>query len=344
MAKKNDTSIARAGFSDDLGAKRSHKTFTILPSKIMSNHERNYARAPVYSLAAELPELVDHPALESKQLCFTRAEVLARVESLRANNQRLPIKVWRTNTHAAYVAEGFLRHIAALYMEVTGELAQHPGLRDGLRCEAEEQPKTPEGQVQAAWSNHAENADRKSTTPIDDAWLCKRLIAMQVPRAEIAARLGQNRGKETVSERTIDRLLQLLTLSIDTQLAVHEGRKTVAEALGEASKRGEGTARGQNPGIQRRAMRRRKPDNRPDQPLSPEQTDMLMDVVNGDLVLADVTDPLVKQWAKYLDAPTQPREPKTERKKRPRKPGETPEVEPPAPEQDTTPTQEASAS
>lgn len=319
-AKRKGTSIGRAGFATDVGAKRSYKAFTILPSKIKANHDNNYARAAIYSLAEQLPELADHPALESERVCFTRDEVLERVASFQANSQRTAIKVWRTNTHVAYVAEGYLRHLAALFMEVTGELAKVSDMRDGLRCEAEEQPKSPEDQVAAAWSNHAENADRKATSPIDDAWLCKRLTAMQVPRDEIAKRLGtRKRGdkrKQGVSKRTVDRLLSLLALPIDVQLAVHEGRVTVSAALKDASKKGQGTARGSNGGVSRRAIRRRSPNNRPSTKLTPEQIDELVDAMIGDKPIAEASDAVAK-WLSYLDAPKPPREPKKPRKKAP---------------------------
>lgn len=322
-AKKSDNSIARAGFAEDVGAQRSYKAFTILPSRIKANHENNYARAAVYSLAVELPELAGHPALESERVCFTRAEVMERAESFKQNNQRQAIKVWRTGTHVPYVAEGYLRHLAALFMEVTGALADVSEMRAGLRCEAEEQPKTPEAQVAAAWSNHAENADRKATTPIDDAWLCKRLFAMHVPMEEIQARLGGSRGKDRVSKRTIERLLQLLSLPIALQLDVHEGRKTVMQALGKASDEGLGSSRGADPGVKRARMRRRKPDDRPKKGLShAEQLDVLVDVLIGDKTVAEINDEQVKEWITYLNAPPEPREPQTQRKKKPAKPGE----------------------
>jgi hypothetical protein len=315
MAAKKHTSIARVGFADEVAAARNYGAFKILPSHIRSNHANNYARASIYTLAVELPELAGHPALESEQICFTRAEVLARAESFRANNQRTAIKVWRTSTHVPYVGEGYLRHLAALYLEVTGGLAEIADMKTGLRCEAEEQPRSPEEQIAAAWSNHAENADRKDTSPIDDAWLCKRLLTMQVSRDDIAARLH-------VSKRTVDRLLSLLALPIDTQLAVHEGRATVIKALSDASAKGQGNARGSNGGVARKAMRRRNRDDRPTERLTPAQIDALVDIVSGDVLEVDVEDANVLAWARYLNAPPAPREPKTTRKKAGPKPGE----------------------
>lgn len=311
--KKKDSSIARAGFDDGLDAKRSYKAFTILPSKIKANHENNYARAAVYSLAEQLPELANHPALESERVCFTRAEVLERAASLRTNGQRTAIKIWRTNTHAAYVAEGYLRHLAALFLEVAGELTDD--LTHGIRCEAEEQPKSPEAQIAAAWSNHAENADRKQTTPIDDAWLCKRLTAMQVGRDDIAARLG-------ISKRSVDRKLALLGYPIDVQLAVHEGRLTESNAHKQASERGQGNARGGNPGPSRKAIRRRQPDARPSKGLKAAALDEFIDFIAGDKGLAELTDETAREWASYVNAPAPPREPKQQRKKAALKPGE----------------------
>lgn len=317
MSKPRGTSIAVAGFAEEVGASKSHKAFTILPSKIFADHGNNYARAAIYSLTEQLPELVGCKALKSAQICFTRDEVLARVASFTANKQRQAIKVWRTNTHVPYVSEGYLRHLAALFMEVTGALADVPEMKHGLRCEAEEQPKTPEAQVVAAWSNHAENADRKATSPIDDAWLCKRLITMQVSREDIAARLG-------ISKRSVDRKLALLGFPIDVQLAVHEGRLTESQAHAQASERGQGNARGALPGINRRAMRRRNRDDRPKAKLSPEQVDALIDLINGDATVGDITDETVLTWLRYADAPALPREPKASKRAAPPKPGEQP--------------------
>jgi len=169
--------------------------------------------------------------------------------------------------------------------------------------------------VSAAWGNHAENDHRKDTTAIDDAWLCKRLLAMQVPTEEIAARLG-------LSKRSIDRKLALLGYPIDVQLAVHEGRLTESNAHKQASERGQGNARGTNGGINRKAIRRRNPEDRPARKLTPEQVDALIDVLVGDKLPTEIDDETVAEYVRYLDAPAAPREPKTERKKPAPKPGE----------------------
>lgn len=247
VEKKSDASISRAGFDEDTGAKKCHSSFRIMPSKIRADHYNdNHDRAAMYSLADELPELAKHPAFADDRFCFKRHEVLQRAESFKKNGQQEPLKVFRSNTHKADVAAGFLRHAAGLFLEVTGQLDDAPGLRDGLRCDAEERPKD---QLAEVGKNTAEN-ESKDRTPIDRAWLCRRYKQLGKTTEEIGQLLVPQ-----VDKRVVDRYLQLLNLTPQEQLDIHEGRLAYSKALDKQSKKGKGTAKGERPGAKHKLMR-----------------------------------------------------------------------------------------
>lgn len=260
MAKKSEPksiegSISRAGFAEQVDASRVHRTFKVMPSAITAKHSNNHDRAPLYSRAVELPELADHPAFGGEDaFCFTRAEVLARAESFTKHGQEMAVRFDRTATGLCSLSAGYLRHAAALYLEVTGKLKDcapngaGDKLSDGLLGLAADAPKTLEGQVAAVWHSAAEN-ERKSTTPIDLAWKIRRLSQLQVPMSEVCARLG-------ISQSTATNHLRLLTLPVATQLAVHEGKLSYVKALRDASERGEGSTTGPRSGVPVKAMRR----------------------------------------------------------------------------------------
>ncbi len=300
---KADASISRAGIE---GAKRNHNAFAMPPSLMVARHRDNHDRAPMYSLAVELPELAGHPAFgpkdedESDLFCFSRADVLARAASFRLNGQEQRIRVARSATGRAVVTAGYLRHAAALYLEITGELAACPGMADGLRFDGVAQASSPEQQVEAVWHSSAEN-ERKQATAIDVAWKCKRLVALQVPRAEIAERLGLSKGH-------VDRLLSLLALPVATQLAVHEGRLTMQRALSRASVAGEGTAKGPRAGVRhtsiRRALEHVAARPVPPKSLSPDDVLTLARIISGESIDSDAElSDAVREWSDWLDAP-----------------------------------------
>lgn len=253
--KPIEGSISRAGFADKVDASRVHRTFKVLPSAIIAKHSNNHDRAPLYSRAVELPELADHPAFGGEDaFCFTRVEVLARADSFTKHGQEMAVRFDRTATGLCSLSAGYLRHAAALYLEVTGKLKDcapngaGDKLADGLLGLAADAPKTLEGQVAAVWHSAAEN-ERKSTTPIDLAWKIRRLSQLQVPMPEICARLD-------ISQSKASNHLRLLTLPVATQLAVHEGKLSYVKALRDASERGEGSTTGPRTGVPVKAMRR----------------------------------------------------------------------------------------
>lgn len=298
---KSEASISRAGIE---GAKRNHTAFTMMPSLMVARHRDNHDRAPLYSLAVELPELAGHLAFgpadedESDLFCFARADVLARAASFKLNGQEQRIRVARSATGRAVVTAGYLRHAAALYLEVTGELAACPGMADGLRFDGVAQATSPEQQVEAVWHSSAEN-ERKEATAIDLAWKCKRLVALQVGRAAIGERLGLSKGH-------VDRLLSLLALPVATQLAVHEGRVTMQKALARASVAGEGTAKGPRAGVRHTSIRRALEHvaSRPVPPksLAPAEILTLARILAGETVDDELSD-AVREWSDWLDAP-----------------------------------------
>lgn len=253
--KPIEGSISRAGFADKVDASRVHRTFKIMPSAIAAKHSNNHDRAPLYSRAVELPELADHPAFGGEDaFCFTRAEVLARADSFTRHGQEMAVRFDRTATGLCSLSAGYLRHAAALYLEVTGKLKDcapngaGDKLADGLLGLAADAPKTLEGQIASVWHSAAEN-ERKATTPIDLAWKIRRLSQLQVPMSEVCSRLG-------ISQSTATNHLRLLTLPVATQLAVHEGKLSYVKALRDASERGEGSTTGPRSGVPVKAMRR----------------------------------------------------------------------------------------
>ncbi len=229
-------------FDKALGARKYGAAAHILPSNILARHEDNSSRAALYDVQDKIPELAESGALGDK-FCFTLAEVEQRLASLKAHGQLTAVRVYRTNTGQATLGEGYLRHAAFLLAEVRGELDQIPNGKHGIMLTRVEMPTTVEGRIAAAWSNHEENAERKDQTPIDIAFFLRVQCAQpDATRDSVAERIGMKR-------RQVDRHLQLLTLSLSVQLDVHEGRKTMAEALKVASERGEGAARGKRAGV-----------------------------------------------------------------------------------------------
>lgn len=229
-------------FDKALGAVKYGKTRCILPSNILARHENNSSRAALYDVTSQIPELADSRALSDK-FCFTLAQVETRLASLKAHRQITSVQVYRTKTGQANLGKGYLRHAAFLLAEARGELDQIPGGKDGIRVEFSEAPDSLEGHIEAAWSNHEENAERKDQTPIDIAFFLRVQCAQpDATRDSVAERIG-------MKSRQVARHLQLLTLSLAVQLDVHEGRTTMVDALKVASERGDGTARGKRAGV-----------------------------------------------------------------------------------------------
>lgn len=305
-------SISRAGFADEVDASRVHRTFKVLPSRIIARHSNNHDRAPVYSRAVELPELAEHPAFGNEDVfCFSRAEVLARADSFLRNGQEMAVRFDRTATGLCTLSAGYLRHAAALYLEVTGKLAEcKPNgagdkLADGLMGLAADAPKTVEGQIAAVWHSAAEN-ERKPTTPIDLAWKIRRLTQLQVQMPEICERLG-------ISASTATKHLRLLTLPVATQLAVHEGKVSYNQALADASKMGEGSATGPRPGLSRATIKRALAATEHRPPPSPKSkftTDALALVRALQGEVDSSTPQHVAEFVEWLDAPADLRPPK----------------------------------
>ena len=246
------TSIARApgmGFAESVGAQRFHCAGRFLPSKLRANHYEDNYRPAVYSLARELPELAHLVSTGTNKtrkikvfaddrFSFRRDQVLERVESFRRNSQEEPIKVYRSGTQQADVGAGFLRHVAGLWLEVHGEL-DAARLGDGLLCIAEDRPDDPLIRIAKA---RAENESLNADTPLSKATLARQYEALGKSKAEIAEMLG-------VQERMVYKYLQLLKQSAQVQIDVHEGRRTLADALDTASAEGKGGGRGPRQGV-----------------------------------------------------------------------------------------------
>jgi len=247
VSKKTEQSISRAGFAESVGATKIHTSFRIPPSHIRSDHYAdNHNRAAMYSLAAELPELAGHLAFADDRFCFTRAEVLDRAANFENIGQSEPVTVYRSNTHLADLAAGFLRHAAGVYLEVTGRLAACPGMQGKLECRAKERPTD---MYVVAAENTAENI-AKPLTPIDRAWTARRFQMLGKTPEEIGALFYP-----TVSGVTVNRYLALLGLTPQEQLDVHEGRVSYMAALAKQSERGRGTAKGPRAGVPHSALR-----------------------------------------------------------------------------------------
>jgi hypothetical protein len=293
-SKTKDTSLARAGFAESVGASKIHTSFRLSPDKIVANHEHNTSRSALYVLAEQMPELTKYKCLESPMCCFTRAQVLKRAESLLEKGQETAIKISRTRKHTARLKDGYLRHIAALYLLVTGQWSD----AERLRCEAVEEPSSPETQLAVTLGNVVENKDRTPPTPIDDAWCARRLLALQRTQKQVAQDLG-------CKVEHVRKLLDLLTLDPSEQIAVHEGRKTMETALREAKERGQGREVVKRPGVGRTVIRKRDRSARPTSVvLGPEQVDALVDILIGDIDISSTTDPNVIEFARYLGAGT----------------------------------------
>lgn len=315
-AKKSN----RAAFAEDVQASTGGELRRIRPSDIRADHQRNTSRWAAYDPPEELRNYFG-----DAKICFTEGQIEGRLASLLAEGQIDPVDVSISNTGHPDLVKGFLRHCAFLLAEVRGVLDAIPGAKGttvtGIRAQVVAAPKTQADHAAIARRNLAENRERQEMTPVDLARYIKGRLnsydddGVPVSMQQVCAELG-------LKKRSVERYLQLFTLRPDTLLAVHEGRLAMTAALKDASKHGEGTARGSNGGIGRKTMRRRDRNERPSHRLAPEQLDQLMDVVNGDILAADVTDDAVQAWVRYYDAPAPPREPKKPRKKPAPKPGE----------------------
>ena len=240
--------MAKMTFDKGVGALRLSSAFSILPSKIRSDHRTNASRAPMYTVLGQVPEIADCPEI-SDAFCFTRAQVEQRLASMQAKTQIVAARGYRTSTGHPVLKEGFLRHAAMLLAEVRGELDTIPDGAKGLRIIFVSPPKTPEDQVAGLFANCEENDERLDRSPVDTAWLIKRAIAMQVTKEDIAKELG-------CSVRVVDRHLSLLALDPMVQLDVHTGKVKMSAVLKDASKKGEGTGRGKRAGVPHTKLRR----------------------------------------------------------------------------------------
>jgi len=227
-------------FDPSVGALRLSTGFSILPSKIRSDHRTNSSRAPMYTVLGQVPEIADCAEM-SDAFCFTRAQVEQRLASMQAKTQMQAVRGYRTSTGHPVLLEGFLRHAAMLLAEVRGELDTIPDGKKGLRILFVAQPKTPESRVSSLFANREENDERLPRSPIDTGWLIKRALTMQVTKEDIAKELG-------CSVRVVDRYSSLLNLDPMTQLDIHTGKRKMSVVLKEESEKGEGSGRGKRPG------------------------------------------------------------------------------------------------
>lgn len=311
----------RPQFADEVLTATGGEIKRFLPSHIRVDHAANQRWAP-YDTPEEIREWI------GPRCCFTLAQIEKRLASLLSEGQLEDITVTISNTGYPDLAIGFLRHAAFLLAEARGLLDDIPGAKgirfSGVRAKVIPAPKTQSEHRALARKNRAENMERQDLSPVDLGFNLKRALnemddeGRKPSSEEVAAEFG-------ISKRTLDRYLQLTTLAPEVLLAVHEGRKHMSAALSEASQRGAGSSRGPNSGIQRKAMRRRARDARPETPLNPMQVDALIDLINGDVLPTDVDD-TVRAWIAYVNPPPPPKQSTKPKKKAPPKPGQQSEV------------------
>jgi hypothetical protein len=129
--------------------------------------------------------------------------------------------------------------------------------------------------------------------------------------SEICERLG-------ISLSTATKHLRLLTLPVATQLAVHEGKISYANALADASKRGEGSTTGPRAGLRRSAILRAVSSTHEERPRpttlpkSARQLDDLIAAMHGDDTAKARLDATALAWLTFYDCPPTPRTPKTD--------------------------------
>lgn len=307
----------RPKFAADVLSATGGEVKRFLPSHVRADHAHNTSRWAPYDTPAELVEHL------GPKCCFTLEQIEKRLASLLSEGQLEDVTVSISGDGYPDLVFGFLRHAAFLLAEVRGSLDTIPGAKGmkfaGIRAKVVQAPKTQADHAEIARKNLAENRERQEMSPVDLAFYAKRRLAAfddegNTPsREDVAKELG-------MSKRTLDNYIQLTSARPEQLMAVHTGMVSMSGLLSQMRDKGQGTARGRNPGVQRKAMRRRKPEQRPTNMLSPPQIDALIDVINGDKPLAEVDDADVVQYVRYFDAPPEPK-PAKPKKKAPPKPG-----------------------
>ena len=301
MAGKNK----RATFAENVQSSTGGEVKRILPSHIRADHANNTSRWACYDPPDELRSYFG-----DNKICFTLEQIERRLASLLMSGQIDDVDVTISGTGQPDLVTGFLRHCGFLLAEVRGQLDQIPRAKGlhfaGIRANVIPSPKTQSDYAALARRNLDENRERQEMSPVDFAFYLKRRLdsyddnGVTPTRKQVAEEVG-------ISVRTIELKMQLLSYKPTTLLAVHRGEISEAQAHRQAREKGEGTAKGSLPGIARKAIRRRKPEARPSEPLTPEQIDALIDVIIGDKAAAEVDDDLVCRYIAYADAPAEPK-------------------------------------
>lgn len=332
----------RPVFAEDVEVSTTGEIKMILPSHIRADHRNNESRgwAPY-----EAPEEIRHLLVDGR-CCFTLAQIEERLASIFLEGQICEVEIALGSDKRPTLQIGYLRHCAFLLAEVRGMLEQIPTSARtkvrGIRAKLVPAPKSQDEWDRASDRNYAENSERLQLTPVQFAFFIKRKLDMFNDNGEplynrltLAQKLSAS-GR-SISKRTIDLHMQLLTARPETLLAVHEGRLKMSDAIKQMRQRGEGSTR-----QSRASQRPAKPlapamiiravehvDKRPppNKGLSAAEMLLLDRLTCGLDVIAEDTPANVRDWfawksmtadeAKSLAPEKPPREPKASHKKAP---------------------------
>lgn len=240
----------KTGWHGSIDAKAGrHARFFV--EDLVVDYTRNYARACLYRY-------------KGQPCCFSAKEEHVRElqASLLSEGQVQPILVYADGLGRPVVHAGFRRVFAFSLLADAGKAEQIPG-SDGGRITALKiaAPKSPEEHLAAAQSNLHENM-RRPPSAVDIAFTLRRFALdldehgeFGLGRLEAGRRIAAVTG-QPLSVTQVGKYLQLLALSPAVLGQVHRGETTMSAALAEASKKGEGRARGPQAGIRRAEMRR----------------------------------------------------------------------------------------
>lgn len=243
------TKDPKTGWSPKVDVKAGrHARFFV--EDLVVDYTQNYARACLYKY-------------KGNPCCFSAKEphVVELMESLLANGQQQPVKVFADGRGRPNVAAGFRRVFAFSLLVDQGRAGEIPD-SDGGRIMAIKgpAPKSPEDYLALADANLAEN-NRRAPSAIDVAHALRRFaLGMDdhgefgLGKEEAGRRIAAITGR-SLSTPAVAKYLQLLALPLGVQGQVHRGELTMSTALAQASQNGQGKAHGPRPGIRRSEMR-----------------------------------------------------------------------------------------
>lgn len=222
-------------YEEDLDQSRTGG-FTFRARAMVCDHKNN-ARVALYPVPEEIAEKFG-PETFGGVCCFSLKQIEARLESMKRCGQITPIDFYRTGTGGAVVVKGHLRHAAMLLAEARN--IEIPGISNWkIKAQKVSTPKTGADREATFDATVAENLDAVPLSYVDLGHTANMYMLQGWKIEQVAERLG-------VQVQIVRKYLRLRAAPLDIQLAVHEGRMRLGEAMTELSRKGEAGGRGQS--------------------------------------------------------------------------------------------------